>query len=525
MVKKSRNIIGLAVLVLVVMVCVVFQAHERGYIKTGSDTVYNDKENQNRKREKTGKEKKKNNVASVKNDKNDSSQAKKQNTAKNNRYGDNPELKVLITTTGYTSLFHDKVCIKSSKPFEVVYGKKVKKYKGGSKVVFKSSERKKKNKKVVVRSCSNAKLRVMSVKRQDGRPAYRGRFEIKWTKNGLLLKNIVPLEQYLYSVVPSEMPSGSDMSALKAQAVCARSFAYSKLDSAKYKKYGAHVDDSVACQVYNNIFEDKRTIKAVNDTKDIVMMTKDKKVALGYYFATSWGCTADGKEVWDTEQAVSYLKRKLQVSNKSKGSRRLNLSDENLFRNFISKNVYSTYDSSDQWYRWKTNIKKSSLSSRIDSLLYSCYTSDKNSVLTQNKSGKYRKVLLKSIGKIRKIRVEKREKSGLVTELVIVGKKRVVKVRGQYNVRKVLAPIYENIKRKDGSKVSGMKLLPSAAFYIDMIKKGNKEIFVIKGGGFGHGSGMSQTGACNMAEAGYDYKSILTHYYDGIIVDNISKSK
>ena len=255
------------------------------------------------------------------------------------------------------------------------------------------------------------------------------------------------------------------------------------------------------------------------------MMTKDKKVALGYYFATSWGCTADGKEVWDTEQAVSYLKGKLQVSNKSKGSRRLNLSDENLFRNFISKNVYSTYDSSDQWYRWKTNIKKSSLSSRIDSLLYSCYASDKNSVLTQNKSGKYRKVLLKSIGKIRKIRVEKREKSGLVTELVIVGKKRVVKVRGQYNVRKVLAPIYENIKRKDGSKVSGMKLLPSAAFYIDMIKKGNKEIFVIKGGGFGHGSGMSQTGACNMAEAGYDYKSILTHYYDGIIVDNISKSK
>ena len=132
--------------------------------------------------------------------------------------------------------------------------------------------------------------------------------------------------------------------------------------------------------------------------------------------------------------------------------------------------------------------------------------------------------MLKSIGSLKSIKVVKRDKSGFVSEIVITGSKRTVKVCGQYNVRSVLAPVNEKIKRKKGEDVKGFSLLPSAAFYIDKKKNGRENYYVVTGGGFGHGTGMSQTGAEGMACEGFDYRSILAHYFDGIKTDDISKA-
>ena len=66
--------------------------------------------------------------------------------------------------------------------------------------------------------------------------------ELLLTEGGIAVINEVLLEEYLYSVVPSEMPSSYPGEALKAQAVCARTYAYGHMEHAGYPKYGAHVD-------------------------------------------------------------------------------------------------------------------------------------------------------------------------------------------------------------------------------------------------------------------------------------------
>ena len=345
--------------------------------------------------------------------------------------------------------------------------------------------------------------------------------EIKWTKNGFLMVNELPLEKYLYAVVPSEMPTESDMEALKAQAVCARSYAYNQIKEKSYKAYGADLDDSVACQVYNNIPENERSRKAVDETYGRVA-TKNGQIIVTYYFSTSWGYTADGQDVWNTEEEVPYLLGSLQTLRKNsvKGAS-TDLSDENAFRDFINSENYKTYDSGDDWYRWSVTLNASKLSERIDSALYNCYLSDKSLILTQRKNGTYVSKPLKSIGKVKKLRVEKREDSGLVTELVIVGTNNVVKVCTQYNIRKVLAPVYEKINRKSGTSVPSYSMLPSAAFYIDIVQSKKNTFFKIIGGGFGHGAGLSQTGAVAMAESGKNYVTILKHYFNGIKVQDV----
>ena len=88
-------------------------------------------------------------------------------------------------------------------------------------------------------------------------------------------------------------------------------------------------------------------------------------------------------------------------------------------------------------------------------------------------------------------------------------------MKSEYNIRLLLAPLKSKISRKDGSVVDGMSLLPSAFIVISSEGKGKNKVFHIKGGGYGHGVGMSQNGVRTMVQAGYGYKDILGHYYNG----------
>ena len=86
----------------------------------------------------------------------------------------------------------------------------------------------------------------------------------------------------------------------------------------------------------------------------------------------------------------------------------------------------------------------------------------------------------------------------------------------------MLAPVYEKIHRNGADTVSSYSMLPSAAFYIDDVKNSKGVSFKIYGGGFGHGAGMSQSGACTMAKKGFKYDEILTHYFNGVKVKSAS---
>ena len=109
-------------------------------------------------------------------------------------------------------------------------------------------------------------ITICSIERSQGQPVYSGSLEIKKESDGLVLINELYLEDYLKKVVPSEMPASYEKEALKAQAVCARTYAYRQIQGNTYGQYGAHVDDSTSFQVYNNITTSERTDQAVDET-------------------------------------------------------------------------------------------------------------------------------------------------------------------------------------------------------------------------------------------------------------------
>ena len=425
-------------------------------------------------------------------------------------------IRVLLKTNGFADLFHGSVSITSKQKYTVTVDGKKTSYNAGKKVHFKSGDKKWKGRKVVIEPTSGKRLQVLSIKRQGRCPEYRGRMEITWKSQGFLVCNILSLEQYLYAVVPSELSTGNKMEALKAQAICARSYACNQIKSQRYDRYYADVDDSVAFQVYNNVPEDRRSREAVNSTEGIVL-TRDGQIVQTYYYSTSWGYTANGKDVWNTKNDIPYLQSKFQITTESRkktAKRRADLSGEDDFLSFLDHPGCETYDSKAPWYRWSVMIGQQSLSARIDGLLSSVRSENPELVLTQTKTGRYVNKPLKTVGTVKKIRVEHRKESGLVTEIVIVGSKNVVKVITQYNIRKVLAPVYESITYgKDKSTM--MDMLPSAAFCIGTVTEGEKVSFLFSGGGLGHGAGLSQCGAARMAQLGKDYKEILLHYFSG----------
>ena len=101
--------------------------------------------------------------------------------------------------------------------------------------------------------------------------------------NDFAFVNEVLLEEYLYTVVPSEMPAYYHEQALMAQAVCARTYAYTKMKNAGLKDLGAHLDDSTSFQVYNNIDEQVRTTNAVRNTLGQIVLKNNETMETMYY--------------------------------------------------------------------------------------------------------------------------------------------------------------------------------------------------------------------------------------------------
>jgi len=333
------------------------------------------------------------------------------------------------------------------------------------------------------------------------------------------------LEEYLYAVLPSEMPTYYGLEALKVQAICARSYAYNQLLANSYGQYGAHVDDSISFQVYNNISENDNTILAVKDTYGKVL-EYGGSVITAYYFSTSSGHTASIEEVWRNSESSDYLVGKLQTKYNVKDGKVImtstgkdkepDFSSEEVFRSFIIDPKEDTYDSEFAWYRWNVTVPLSNLKKSIEKSIASRYNANPELIqtLVGEDGGKqvFESVPVSTIGDVKDIKVYKREKSGILSEILLIGTKATVKVSTEYNIRTLLAPLYDEVIRQDNSTTSGLTMLPSAFFVMD--KDGQEIKFY--GGGYGHGVGMSQNGVKAMADSGITYEDILKHYYTGV---------
>lgn len=141
------------------------------------------------------------------------------------------------------------------------------------------------------------------VLRVNGTP-YRGTVRIFVTRDGrLAAHNIIELEEYLYGVVPREMPPGWPEEALKAQAVVSRTFARYQMEANAGRDYD--ICSTTASQVYGGAAAaTDRSRRAVDATRGRIL-THGGRPALTYYHANSGGMTEDARHVWRV--AIPYL--------------------------------------------------------------------------------------------------------------------------------------------------------------------------------------------------------------------------
>lgn len=377
---------------------------------------------------------------------------------------DNPDIRVLLMTDGYRDIVHSEVSLSAESGYTLTYGNETEGH-GSEAVTIRPDDVRFQQGNVQVQA-KEGSVTLESLTRGCGTPEYDGIIELRTTAEGIVIINQLPVESYLCRVVPSEMPSDYELEALKAQAVCARSFAFRQMESYAYPEYEAHVNDSTDFQVYGNSKPQEASTKAVAETGGETVQYGGNIVTT-YYYSTSCGNTTS-VEAWGTQPSDSnaYLKS-VEVAGED-----------------------GDYEKELPWYKWKAEAPVQTVEESI-----SRFTG-------------------KDIGTLHTVEVTGRGPGDVAVQITATGDKGSVTVETENKIRTALAGDYE-IERQDGSKSKCSRLLPSA--FITIEKSGNT--FVISGGGFGHGIGMSQNGANQMAKQGKNYREILKLFYQGVTIE------
>ena len=469
-------------------------------------------------------------------------------------------IRVLIQNSDYQGIFHKEVKLSCDTEWELHYGldgELTEKHAGGEELLLdENSAWFTECARIVLSPAEDGgKISLLSVNRSHGTPAYRGSMEIRKTGQGFVVINELPVEEYLYGVVPSEMPVSYPMEALKAQAICARTYVYAHLESPGYGEYGAHVDDSTGYQVYNNTAEKEEAIQAVQETKGEVVRLNGELVDT-YYYSTSCGFGAD-ERVWNPgeEKKVSYLTaasisetamQQDQNSAEIPGTEYFTAQDMcrgDYFHEFLHNPPETDFERQEPWYRWSITVESLDTES-LRKVLKERQEAEPDRILVEKNGDKTEPVgsnagntdsnagntgsnaeaagEWEDIGRITDICIGKRGDGGIAESLVIKGEKKTVTVLSQYNIRAVLCAGGVTAVRQDGSKVELKMLLPSAFFEIESVKEGENMIgYKLYGGGYGHGAGMSQNAARHMAEKGYTTADILLFFYRDCKIENV----
>lgn len=428
---------------------------------------------------------------------------------------DMKSIRVLLKGTDYATRYHEEVQAVCNQDYEVIY------YENGVEITreekkagetfrieageFDAGMRRIKLQPKVL----SAKTTLESIGRSQGIPVYKGTIEIMGSEEGLVLVNEVLLEDYLCTVVPSEMPASYPKEALMVQAICARTYAYGNMMKPGLPEWGAHVDDSTAFQVYNNIVEHSSATEAVKVTHNMVAVYNGEPIGT-YYYSTSAGVGTDSSIWHGSGEIPPYLQAKILGEDTVTPQE---LTNESVFREWIQQKNEAHFDAEEGWYRWTYSVE--SLDAEyMCSVLQKRYESNPNLVLTEDEEGEFVSQPITELGEIKEIEVVKRLPGGVADELLITGRKAVVKVVSELNIRYVLSDGVTKVVRQNGEEASATSSIPSAYMVIDLQKEDGKVTgYRITGGGFGHGVGMSQNGAKNMARRGMHYEEIMKFFY------------
>ncbi|MDR1679956.1 MAG: SpoIID/LytB domain-containing protein [Prevotellaceae bacterium] len=347
---------------------------------------------------------------------------------------------------------------------------------------------------------------------------FSGELKIIVEEDKLTAINIVPLEDYLLSVISSEMNATSSLELLKAHAVTSRSWLLAQLaekklstdnsqfsilnsqfekwyDREDHTHFDVCADDH--CQRYQGISKASTDAvrQAIEATRGEVIL-HEGKVCDARFSKCCGGISELFENCWQPEHH-DYL---LPVEDRPQGAIRTTAMTESEARQFIKnppegdfcntvdtnvlRQVLNDYDcETPDFYRWQLHYSQAELSALI-----------------ARRSGI-------DFGTIFDLIPEERGISGRIIRLKIVGSKRTLIVGKELEIRKWLSESH----------------LYSSAFVVEKedIQGGIPQKFQLYGAGWGHGVGLCQIGAAVMAEQGYNYKQIVNHYFKNINLEKI----
>lgn len=325
--------------------------------------------------------------------------------------------------------------------------------------------------------------------------------------------NIVSLEDYLVSVISSEMSATSSEELLKAHAVISRSWLLAQIqknrsirsdyqtsfktsteivkwyDREDHELFDVCADDH--CQRYQGVTRQSTEVvnRAIKVTHGEVLMYEND-ICDARFSKCCGGVMEVFENVWEPVPHP-YLQGNLDCAN-NKSAPDLSI-DENAekwirtspkaFCNTqdanVLKQILNDYDrETADFYRWKVEYSQNELSELI-----------------KERSGI-------DFGEIIALEPIERGTSGRIIRLKIIGTERVMIIGKELEIRRTLSKSH----------------LYSSAFVVDTDEENDEGIplkIVLKGAGWGHGVGLCQIGAAMMANNGYGYKEILNHYFRG----------
>lgn len=355
----------------------------------------------------------------------------------------------------------------------------------------------------------------------DGKP-FRGYMGFKIIENSKLISiNFVKLEKYLYGVVPNEISASWGMESLKAQAVAARTYAVSCINPNTSSGYD--MDDNQNSQVYRGFSSEKEsTNNAVDETKG-EMIYYNNKLIQAFYHSTSGGSTENSENVWFDK--LPYL---------------VGVEDE------FSDRSGSPYN------EWQKSYTKNEITKKLrddGNNVSELYGIEISKVTNNNRVMEC--IFLTDIGEIVYYKEQARLLLGLMSSWFKIENGSVFYFTNEftYDVTNNTVPsrggILDSITEEetkesndtviklDSGSVTGKHVISSQGTKkleqdkISVIStKGvsvletnsNASDYNFQGRGWGHGIGMSQYGAKQMAQEGYTYDEILEHYYTGVTI-------
>ncbi len=316
--------------------------------------------------------------------------------------------------------------------------------------------------------------------------AYRGSLSFTLSGTRLEVVNTLPLEQYLYGVVPSEMPASWSQAALESQAVASRTYALYQMENATpgsiFDVYG-----STLSQAYGGYAAEQPSSSAAVDATANIIMTYQGQPIDAVFSADSGGATENSENVWST--ALPYLRGVDELPGYQPTTWTITLTAAQIANLVLNWSGVAVGDLEQMVLQGTSQT----FSGRPLSVLFQG-TEGQYTVYKDNIRGLLRlPSTLFTVTTNAAVTVE--GASGTVTLPSLAG----AAAEGAAGVGQLPATV--SVEGASGAQAT----YPLAA-----------STYVLDGRGNGHGVGMSQDGAQYMAEQGMTYQEILSHYYTGV---------